>query len=414
MRRVSRLGRGLVRALEDALRYAGHQVLVEPEGGREEALADLGRLGLEERQQLGRGRLLQALGAPRRGGGGGDFLLQQLGQHVERVHDVLVVLGIGRQGGQHAHGLLQRGAAVQGLLQREQSRGGREPRGGQAERQLPGLGDGPARHRVGRPRHLPEDDVLQVVAVAAEQDVDGLSQHLALGQRRARAHLLHLLVGVRPEGPGELDEAPRVEATPVGARIQHGPEGVLRPLRVVVEEAAGDVGVARLDDLVVRVVLQPDALQHAERAEDVRKVRRDLQDVAVPRLDVLHLHPNVGHVHPGGHLLHAPAPRELPENVRQRRGHPRVFHCSELRLGNETQRDEVPRDLVKVFRHQVGDVVDDGVLLLLGDGGGEPPVQDHQAAVRGAHEVARVRVAVQRPGVQQHDQEGGEGHAAEL
>ena len=216
---------------------------------------------------------------------------------------------------------------------------------------------------------------------------------------------------------------------------------------VIGEEPPGDVRVALVGDGVVLVRRQPDTLEHREGTEDVAKVGRDLEDVAVLLLDSLEVAGELRNLRvraarsleellpPDLHVLHAlelltnlldlilvreaelgaetlgaatlgERREQKPDGAR----HAQVLHSLPLTGGNETHGVQITWDSLKVLAHEVSDEAEDGGAQVLAHGGHETPVQDAQLAVVGAEEVTRVGIRVKRPDVEQHRQVTRERH----
>mmetsp|Transcript_41278 Transcript_41278/g.74208 ORF Transcript_41278/g.74208 Transcript_41278/m.74208 type:complete len:421 (-) Transcript_41278:1231-2493(-) len=182
---------------------------------------------------------------------------------------------------------------------------------------------------------------------------------------------------------------------------------------VVGEESAGEVGHAARHDGVLRVRGERDAFDDGEGADDERKVGRDDDHVVLPLLLQIVLQAeDLLRDAARADVAHAATADQLPHHLLQDGLHIQV---AEIRvpLGDKAQSDQVVRDAVPVLQTEVRDVLHQRQPLLLRHFAHQTVVQDGDAAVRRAQQVAWVGVGVQEARLQQLDEVGVEDGVAE-
>mmetsp|Transcript_29383 Transcript_29383/g.94319 ORF Transcript_29383/g.94319 Transcript_29383/m.94319 type:complete len:302 (-) Transcript_29383:1228-2133(-) len=168
------------------------------------------------------------------------------------------------------------------------------------------------------------------------------------------------------------------------------------------EEAACEVGEARLHDGELRIQLQAQAFERAERADDKSEVGRDLQRELLSKL--LELFTDTV----DGGAVHV-LKRRGATALAQRAEHLGDDGCddtaillvlAQLRV-EESEGNEILQSFLELLARKVRHVLHHGVLLRLGDLRHETTIQDADATVLKQQEVARVRVAVQEARLQE-------------
>ena len=313
-----------------------------------------------------------------------------------------------------------------------------------------GLCDAIAHEGVGELRGLLEQQLLHVPPLRREQHLEQLvlraiGSRLRFGIRRGGA--------IRSEALRHLDELLEGALALGGAslRVQHRAQRRLGARRLVGEQSLREVREGLLDERVVLVGGEPDALERGECARHVEDVGRHAEHLAVPPLHLLHDVRHRAHVdalrgellrhlllHLGARLgaqlllgelgavavapllldaladlLRPPTLRELPQHEREAVGEVGRAHTLELLGRREAQVHKVVGHRLVVLAVDVGDELDEGVLQVRGHRQRHPPVEDAQPPVRRAQQVAGVRVAVQRSRFEQHRQVGVDGDGAE-
>mmetsp|Transcript_6879 Transcript_6879/g.18650 ORF Transcript_6879/g.18650 Transcript_6879/m.18650 type:complete len:282 (+) Transcript_6879:767-1612(+) len=187
-------------------------------------------------------------------------------------------------------------------------------------------------------------------------------------------------------------------------------QGGAAPRRRVADEALCNIREACVDDGVIRVNLQANAFQHGKAAQYVEEVGRDLKHVAVrlrqPREPASHVvDVNLGSA-TAGTEIRIDSGKDLRDTL--------AGNGALLALWHKPEAHEVSRDGVVLLACEVSHVLEEGDAQLRLHRGHQAPVEDAEAPVLGAEQVARVRVAVQRACLQEHEQVGGEAHGAQL